>query len=210
MESEFDLVTYVLKKNAYKDINTMRIFIAVLLLIMFIYTYEFIYVLNKKQNEISLRKEKKMLINAFLRSCFNWNDESDLQRISDFYGSYYLFMITEKLNVQDSVEHEGNYNLVIFTCEDNTILAVCSETDDESSIKMFLQEYRTRMNILHYGISSVCMINDIRKGYSQALDSYDNYSIEENVEKHLFGKNDTVDYEILNYVNENYMIRIYL
>ena len=201
---EFDLVTYVHKKYAYKDVNTMRIFIAVLLLIMFLYIYEFIYILNKKQNEISLRKEKKMLINAFLRSCFNWNDESDLQRISDFYGSYYLFMITEKLNVQDCVEHEGSYNLVVFTCEDNTILAVCSESDDENNIKLFLKEYRNRLNIHQYGISSVCKINEIRVGYSQALDSYDNYSLEEDSEKHLLERNNSIDYQILNYVNENY------
>ena len=202
---EFNLVTYISKKDAFKDINTMRVVIGVLLLAMFVYTYAFVFMLNRKQNEINLRKEKKLLINAFMRCCFNWNDESDLQRISEFYGSHYLFVVTEKLNIQDCVMHEGSYNMVIFTCEENTIHVICSEADADKNIYEFLKEYIGRQNIMHFGASSLCKINEIHEGYSQAVDAYDNYSLEGEGRPSTAHENDnSVDYQILNYVNKNF------
>ena len=202
---EFIIVTYISKKNAFNDTNTMKILIGVLLFVMFLYIYVFVYILNKRRDEIDQRKEKKLLINAFIRCCFNWNDESDLQRISEFYGSYYLFVATEKLNIPDCVETEGDYNFVIFTCEQNTIHIICSENDDMKAATAFLHKYIERQNIRHFGVSSFCSSEGIHDGYSQALDSYDNYSLSgEAGDEADTDYNSGLDNQILKYVNKNY------
>jgi YesN/AraC family two-component response regulator len=202
---DFNIVIYSSRQAAFNDINILKKYMIILIVIVLAYVSIFTILVNKKQNEIDRRRENELIINSLMRVCYNFKDEHDMDRLSQFHDMFYMIAAASKINIIEEIEYKDNYKLVKFTCEKNVIIIVCC--DEQTSAEEFLKEFVIKKNINHIGVARPCKIDGIHDAFAKAMDAYDasKYSSKSDILVHYQDLvSDEFDSKLLEYVTENF------